>query len=625
MIKGSADLARGGALRTLHRPCLERQGGVATPAIARSDPSSTHHGAGAALAAQGLSEMIRQHVSRAVSRLRQSRNRAGRGVFTGTDTRPYYVLWSSASTGAADRGDACWIGGTSTPSPSMAWPLPMAEAARFLSGDPPAAPSSKSARPVCGPPPTAPPPETAATATRFDGVGWPTWPPPMPWDPRLRHPTRVPAALERRPSGVPRRGSLADEPRAHPGSLSGRAAALPRGVPLPRRARCPRPLRPARSGAHRDDRGPGAPRGPAQAPLQAQDPGARHPRRAPRRRKRGPLSPRSTTPSTWGRDQDVLETVRTDVERLLAAREPTSHEYLRLLPPKALRWRPSSSSSGARTSPATRLARRGRSSRRSSSVSRLTRCSSPSPPRCTIARSPSAALHSWPRDTELALPGKPARRREAAGRAARGPELAGKTELLSAWLRASARRAASAACMPRAARGSSPACPASASGRSASASMRAAQDLDALLYFENLGELLAQHSTESIDFPGAMKPSWRKARSASSASWRPSRSTCSRAGTRVLRHPHPRARRAPQLEDDIRGPTSARGRQQQTAPARPSLAADAVEPLVELAERYLPSRALPGKALRLYEEMRAGLHQERTGDGKTPVLTRERF
>ncbi|MFY0522871.1 AAA family ATPase [Archangium gephyra] len=64
--------------------------------------------------------------------------------------------------------------------------------------------------------------------------------------------------------------------------------------------------------------------------------------------------------------------------------------------------------------------------------------------------------------------------------------------------------------------------------------------------------------------------------------------------------------------------------QRQAEPSRSSLAEDAVDPLVDLAERYLPSRALPGKAIRLYEEMRAGLQQERTDTGQVPMLTRER-
>ena len=58
----------------------------------------------------------------------------------------------------------------------------------------------------------------------------------------------------------------------------------------------------------------------------------------------------------------------------------------------------------------------------------------------------------------------------------------------------------------------------------------------------------------------------------------------------------------------------------QTAPHRPQIAASAVATAVELARRYLPYRAFPGKAVRLLEELRVAHDAGRDARGVGPVL-----
>jgi ATP-dependent Clp protease ATP-binding subunit ClpC len=58
----------------------------------------------------------------------------------------------------------------------------------------------------------------------------------------------------------------------------------------------------------------------------------------------------------------------------------------------------------------------------------------------------------------------------------------------------------------------------------------------------------------------------------------------------------------------------------QTAPHRPQIAPAAVAPAVELARRYLPYRAFPGKAVRLLDELRVAHDGGRDARGAGPVL-----
>jgi ATP-dependent Clp protease ATP-binding subunit ClpC len=327
------------------------------------------------------------------------------------------------------------------------------------------------------------------------------------------------------------------------------------------------------------------------------------------------------------RKQELREAVRADVERLLAAREPTAHEYLRLLPPKAVTLetvqlqlrRQDAFSDKARQA-------------KKKQAEKLKRDQAHE-----VLHSVSTQLHDRQearygpriigRDTELALLSNLLGGEKRQGVLLVGPELAGKTELLLAWLRAE--RKAKRERRVYATSGSRLLAGMSGFGQwqeRVLRVMRAAQDLDAVLYFENLGELLAQHSTESVDIPGAMKPFLEEGRVRFLGELTPD-------SLDLLEHRQPglfATLSCVRLEPlDARNTREAlRTRtvwQRQAESSRPTLAEDAVEPLVDLAERYLPSRALPGKAVRLYEEMRAGLQHESTGDDKAPVLTREKL
>jgi ATP-dependent Clp protease ATP-binding subunit ClpC len=327
-----------------------------------------------------------------------------------------------------------------------------------------------------------------------------------------------------------------------------------------------------------------------------------------------------------GKGQPLHETVRADVERLLAARELSATEFLRLLPPRAASLEPLTLS--LRRPDASDSALRARRTREEQLQRERAH---------EVLLSVSTPLHTRPearegpprlgRDTEWALLGTLLGGDKRQGVLLVGPELVGKTELVLAWLRAE--HAAGRERRVYATSGSRLIAGMSGFGQwqeRVLRVMRAARDLDAILYLENLGELLAQHSTESINIPGAMKPFLEEGTVRLVAE-------CTPEALDLMEHQLPgllsvlaRVRLEPLEARPTRESIRQRVAWQRRAePSRPTLADDAVEPLVELAERYLPGQALPGKAVRLYEELRAGLHPEPSADGTLPALTRERL
>ncbi|MFY0577126.1 hypothetical protein ACN28S_24930 [Cystobacter fuscus] len=234
-----------------------------------------------------------------------------------------------------------------------------------------------------------------------------------------------------------------------------------------------------------------------------------------------------------GPAQDVRETVRANVERLLAARELSAPDFLRLLPPRTVTLETLALT--LRREEAGDKALKARKKleeklQRDQAHEVLLSVSVPLHDREDARQGPPLLS----RDTELALLSTLVGGEKRQGVLLVGPERVGKTELLQAWMRAERK-----AGRPRrvyATSGSRLIAGMSGFGQwqeRVLRVMRAARELDAVLFFENLGELLAQHSTESVNIPGVMKPFLEEGRCGCSGNSPPSRSTSWRTSTRA--------------------------------------------------------------------------------------------
>jgi len=138
----------------------------------------------------------------------------------------------------------------------------------------------------------------------------------------------------------------------------------------------------------------------------------------------------------------------------------------------------------------------------------------------------------------------------------------------------------------------------------------AAATLDAILYFDNLADLLADGGSSHVDLAGAMKRHLEEGRVRIVGELRDDVAAAverHKAGffayfTRVHVPPLGAERAAEAL----------RARAEHDRRARPDaspLDPRAVHPIVDLCERYLPYEAFPGKAMRLYDEVRV-VHEQ---------------
>jgi ATP-dependent Clp protease ATP-binding subunit ClpC len=151
--------------------------------------------------------------------------------------------------------------------------------------------------------------------------------------------------------------------------------------------------------------------------------------------------------------------------------------------------------------------------------------------------------------------------------------------------------------------------------------MRAAEQLDAVLYFDNLGDLFAGKSGGMEDLASALRPWIVEARvrivgestAAAFEQHEKQHATLLSCLHRVGIEPLDAATTRALLE---RRNAHARRRD----PPRPVLGPAAIAPLVELAERYLVDQAFPGKAVRLFDELCAVHEHDVDATGKPHVI-----
>jgi len=198
-----------------------------------------------------------------------------------------------------------------------------------------------------------------------------------------------------------------------------------------------------------------------------------------------------------------------------------------------------------------------------------------------------------------------------------GDEAAGKSALVEAWVSANATRRVWATSATELVAG--------ASGLGewqarVAAVLEAAEVLDAVLYFDDFGSLFADRPAEGgIDIGAAIRRHVVDGRVrvigelTAVALDRAERHDVSLIGAMLRVH-------VPATDPDT---TIEAGRAwaaywQRTQPGRPQIAPETVPTAVDLARRYLPYRAFPGKVVRLLEELRVAhdANRDASGEGK---------
>ncbi|HEY3450282.1 MAG TPA: AAA family ATPase [Myxococcales bacterium] len=319
---------------------------------------------------------------------------------------------------------------------------------------------------------------------------------------------------------------------------------------------------------------------------------------------------------------DLVEVVKAEAERLIAALELSPSDWLRLLPPRSqsLEWitlrlrRPDLD-----TVDKARAARKKAVKEKRSAEA------------VEILSSVAAGLHLRPeaksapklvgRDRELAELSSLLGAKERTPLLLVGPELCGKTALLYAWLR-----------QERAEGRQRQVWATSASRLMAGMSglgqwqervrrvVEAAAELDAVLWFENVADLLAQHASESLDVAGALKPALQEGKVRFAGEISPDSLDLLEARHAGFLSALSRLRVEPLSAKATTEVLSQRvAFFAHSEPDLPNLVPAAVPRLVELVERYLPYRAFPGKAVRLLDELRAAHRGERTPSGPRPL------
>ncbi|MFO0754955.1 MAG: AAA family ATPase [Byssovorax sp.] len=154
--------------------------------------------------------------------------------------------------------------------------------------------------------------------------------------------------------------------------------------------------------------------------------------------------------------------------------------------------------------------------------------------------------------------------------------------------------------------------------------MEGVETLDAVLYFESLEDLLAERREQGgADLAGAMRPFLEEGKVRIVAEIRPDELDRLEGRSYAFFAGMTRIKIAPLSAADARAALEGRAaRDAKIEPHRPRLDPSAIPALIDLSERYLPYSAFPGKAVRLYQDLRASRDRERGPDGAPPVLGR---
>ena len=158
--------------------------------------------------------------------------------------------------------------------------------------------------------------------------------------------------------------------------------------------------------------------------------------------------------------------------------------------------------------------------------------------------------------------------------------------------------------------------------------LEAAETLDAVLYFDNLGELFGEHpEAGGVDVAGLLRPAVVNERVRIAGEITAAALERARRHQVALLSAFASVRLEPLDEAETLEAVDARiewwRRIAEDDPSQPSVDPGVSRPLVDLAERYLPYRANPGKAIGLLEELRATRAHIRDAEGRSPPITIE--
>ncbi|WP_437317747.1 AAA family ATPase [Sorangium sp. So ce385] len=318
--------------------------------------------------------------------------------------------------------------------------------------------------------------------------------------------------------------------------------------------------------------------------------------------------------------EPIAPAIRHEVRRLLASQALSTWEHLGLLPGSAHRLEvlhaplPEPEPAGGRGQGGASVAERAR---RKKAVDALVSVATPL--HVAAQRSPAPPPLAC-RDAELARLAALLDGDERLGVLLVGPEHAGKTALLQAYVARQTR-------LVYATSGAQLVAGMSGLGQwqeRIHGVMEAAAALDAVLYFENLDDLLAERAEGGhVDLAGAMRPYLDEGRVRVVCELRDDRLDALEGRHWAFFAGLSRIRVEPLSAEATRRALAERAeRDRRVEPHRPAVAGDALTALVDLAERYLPYSAFPGKAVRLYDDLRTVHERERTAQGEPVTLGR---